>query len=111
MASSIYIVLIAVTFDGNNQLTLLAFAIVDVENADNWLWFKECLENDFAGFNVWMSDADKGIRSNRFTLSMTQTEIVLSRCARHLEHCLSSGRRNENSAISFFFIPYRAKKD
>ena len=32
-----HILLLAVTFDGNNQLVLLAFAVVDVENSDNWV--------------------------------------------------------------------------
>ena len=66
-------VLIAVTFDGNNEIIILAFAIVPVENADNWVWFKECLEKDFPGIKVWMSDADKGITSNAFSLSKVRT--------------------------------------
>ena len=97
-----HIILIACTFDGNNQVIILAFAIVDTENADNWVWFKECLDGDFPGYAVWMSDADKGITSNAFALSMSQsdgsTEFVLSRCARHLaENCREActGRMNE----------------
>lgn len=45
-----YVVLIAVTFDGNNQVVVLAFAIMDVENAANWVWFKEQLDRDFPGY-------------------------------------------------------------
>lgn len=85
-----HIILIAVTFDGNDQVIILAFAVVSVENADNWVWFKERLDEDFPGYNVWMSDADKGIRSNQFSLSMSQSSdtFVLSRCARHMaENC------------------------
>ena len=56
-----HIILIAGTFDGNNQMIILAFAVVDCKNADNWVWFKENLNDDFPGYDVWMSDADKGI--------------------------------------------------
>jgi hypothetical protein len=95
-----HIVLIATSFDGNNQITVLAFAIVDVEDADNWVWFKECLEQDFPGIETWMSDANKGIYSRDFSLSMSQSEnaFVLSRCARHLaENCKENcaGTMNE----------------
>ena len=44
-----HIILLAVAFDGNNQLIILAFAIVAIEDADNWVWFKECLETDLPG--------------------------------------------------------------
>jgi hypothetical protein len=85
-----HIILIATTMDPNNQITILATALVDVENNNNWVWFKEHLEDDFPGIITWMSDADKGIRSNAFSLSMSQSEneFVLSWCARHLaENC------------------------
>ena len=96
-----HIILFAVTFDGNNQLVTLAFAIVAVENSDDWVWFKECLDDDFPGHDVWMSDADKGIHSNAFSISMSQTqdEFVLSRCTRHLaENCRETceGPMNEH---------------
>lgn len=45
-----HIILVAVTFDGNNQIVTLAFATVDVENADNWVWFKELPCDCFPGF-------------------------------------------------------------
>jgi MULE transposase domain len=95
-----HIVLIATSYDANNQIVILAFAIVDVENADNWTWFNENLEVDFAGIDIWMSDADKGIRSNAFSLSMSQSThgFMLSRCARHLaDNCHDSckGTMNE----------------
>jgi MULE transposase domain/SWIM zinc finger len=96
-----HILLIAVTFDGNNMAVILAYAVVDVENADNWTWFKECLEQDFPGIRVWMSDADKGIYSEQFSLSLSQSdEMKLSRCIRHLaENCklACNGPMNENN--------------
>ena len=37
----------AVTYDGNNKIVILAYAVVDVENKDNWVWFHERLREDF----------------------------------------------------------------
>ena len=102
-----HIVLLAVTFDGNNQVVILAMAIVSVENAwCNWVCFKECLDGDFPGYDVWMSDADKGIRSNAFPMSVSQdnddggnSAFALSQCARHLaENCREAckGAMNED---------------
>jgi hypothetical protein len=96
--------LIATTFDGNNEIVVLALAIVDVEDSNNWTWFKECLESDFPGSNIWMSDADKGIRSRQFHESICLSQdtfgdcFVLSRCARHLADNAkenSQGRMND----------------
>lgn len=95
-----HIILLAVTFDGDNQLVILAFAIVDAETAENWVWFKENLDGSFTRKRVWMSDADKSTRSNRFSLSVSQDtdDMTLSRCARHIsENCRESceGSMNE----------------
>ena len=57
-----HIILIAVTYDAYNEIVILAFALVDVENKDNWVWFHDRLSEDFPDFNVIMCDADKGIR-------------------------------------------------
>ncbi|KAG9458399.1 hypothetical protein H6P81_002907 [Aristolochia fimbriata] len=35
--------LIATSFDGDNRLFFLAFALVEKENIDTWTWFIECL--------------------------------------------------------------------
>ena len=97
-----HVVLIAVTFDGNNQLVILGFAIVGVEDAANWTWFKECLELDFPGIRVWMSDADKGIYSNQFSVSLSQSisELTVSRCIRHLAE---NTRENCNGRMKLVF--------
>jgi MULE transposase domain len=47
-----HIILICTTMDANNQIVILAFAIVDCEDADNWVWYKEQLEQDFPGISV-----------------------------------------------------------
>ena len=36
----------AVGRDGNNQIFPIAWAVVSVENKDNWTWFLSCLMND-----------------------------------------------------------------
>ena len=77
-------ILIAVTYDGNNEIVTLAFAVVDVENADNWVWFHERLAEDYPSFDVIVCDADKGITSHDFQLSQDEAEALTSRCARHL---------------------------
>ena len=81
-------ILLAVTFDGNNEIIILAVGICDIENADNWVWFQEHLQQDFPGFEVFMSDADKGITSDNFSQSQADAGAVNSRCVRHMtENC------------------------
>ena len=83
-----HIILVAATYDANNEIVILSFAVVDVENKENWVWFQEKLQVDFPGFDCLMCDADKGITSSDFQLSQAEAEAVTSRCARHLaENC------------------------
>ncbi|XP_024985433.1 uncharacterized protein LOC112521035 [Cynara cardunculus var. scolymus] len=55
----------AIGRDGNNQIYPIAWAVVDVENKENWKWFIELLIEDIgviegAGLTI-MSDQHKGI--------------------------------------------------
>jgi hypothetical protein len=102
-----HIILICTTMDANNNIMVPAFPIVDLENSENWIWFKEQLELNFPGMTVWMSDADKDITSNVFVLSMSQSsdKFVLSRCTRHLaancqENCKGSMNETHKSMIT-----------
>ena len=93
-----HIILVAVTFDANNEIVILSFAVVDVENKDNWVWFHGKLQEDFPGFDCLMSDADKGITSGDFQLSQMEAEAVTSCCARHLaENCRESCKFTMNN--------------
>ena len=53
----------AVGQDANNHIYVIAYAIVDVENKDNWKWFLSLLQNDLGqhaqhGWN-FISDMQK----------------------------------------------------
>jgi len=76
--------LIAVTFDGNDNIVILAFAACDIEDEENWVWFLLLLTQDFPGMKVFMSDADKGITSNRFQAILARLNARGSRCLRHM---------------------------
>ncbi|XP_016192168.1 uncharacterized protein LOC107633047 [Arachis ipaensis] len=51
--------------DANNHILVIAYAIVSVENKDNWKWFIELLYNDLGDYreNKWcfISDMQKGL--------------------------------------------------
>ncbi|XP_014503221.1 uncharacterized protein LOC106763564 [Vigna radiata var. radiata] len=58
--------LTAVARDGNDQMCPLAYAVVEVENEDNWGWFLELLIDDLGGVELsskitYVSDQQKGL--------------------------------------------------
>ncbi|XP_047173523.1 uncharacterized protein LOC124841314 [Vigna umbellata] len=58
--------LTAVARDGNEQMCPLAYAVVEVENKDNWQWFLELLIDDLGGQELYstityISDQQKGL--------------------------------------------------
>lgn len=40
----------AVGQDANNQIFVIAYAVVDVENKDNWMWFLDLLHEDLGDY-------------------------------------------------------------
>lgn len=40
-------ILLAVAYDGNNELVILAHAVVSGENEENWCWFLDLVLADF----------------------------------------------------------------
>jgi hypothetical protein len=57
-----HIVLLAVTHDGNNKLVLLAYAVCNVENEDNWTWFGELIAQNFKRLKHLWSTMRKGYK-------------------------------------------------
>ncbi|KAK4389824.1 hypothetical protein Sango_2319400 [Sesamum angolense] len=56
---------VAINFDGNNGLFLLAFVVVESKCKDNWCFFFQALDEMLGGFDVdrtwtFMSDRQKG---------------------------------------------------
>ena len=50
--------------DGNDQMLLIAYAVVEVENKDSWTWFLELLIEDIGGTQLctgctWISNQQK----------------------------------------------------
>ncbi|XP_025684822.1 uncharacterized protein [Arachis hypogaea] len=60
-------ILSAMAQDANNHIYPIAWAIVDVENKENWRWFLDLLLDDLGDYmaNKWafMSDMQKGLAS------------------------------------------------
>ncbi|CAA7031646.1 unnamed protein product [Microthlaspi erraticum] len=77
--------LAAVGRDANNQIYPFAWAVVQVENTESWLWFIRHLKNDLGlgngdGFTV-ISDRQKGLLN---AVNEVLPEIEHRMCARHI---------------------------
>nr|GEX30523.1 multidrug resistance-associated protein 5 [Tanacetum cinerariifolium] len=73
-------ILNAIRRDGNNRIYLVAWAVVNVENKENWSWFFELLEEDL-GCNkgnglTLMSNQHKEMKS--WSMSQHQKEIGMA---------------------------------
>nr|KAJ0190145.1 hypothetical protein LSAT_V11C800408950 [Lactuca sativa] len=71
--------------DANNQVFLVAWVVVDVENKDNWTWFLELLKDDLdlgTGVDlVVISDQHKGLLEY---VNVILTHVEHKKCARHI---------------------------
>ncbi|CAA7035061.1 unnamed protein product [Microthlaspi erraticum] len=77
--------LAAVGRDANNQIYPFAWAVVQVENTESWLWFIRLLKTDLGlgngdGFTV-ISDRQKGLLND---VNEQLPEIEHRMCARHI---------------------------
>lgn len=77
--------LVACTLDGNNEILPLAWAIVPIEDKDNWAWFLSHMKEWFYGMDaeevVIISDRDKGLQS---VVSEVFPDAHHSHCCQHL---------------------------
>ncbi|GKC56001.1 multidrug resistance-associated protein 5 [Tanacetum coccineum] len=78
-------ILTAIGRDGNNHIYPVAWAVVNVENKDNWTWFLELLEEDLGcsrgnGLTL-MSDQHKGLIE---AVKDVMPNAEHRQCARHI---------------------------
>ncbi|XP_021714957.1 uncharacterized protein LOC110682915 [Chenopodium quinoa] len=78
-------IMIAVSKDGNNNIFPVAWAIVEVENKDNWTWFLDLLLKD-TGFEqghglTLMLDRQKGLIE---AIAVVDSKAEVRFCARHI---------------------------
>ena len=59
------ILLIAAVLNRNNKILPIVWAVVSIENTDNWTWFLKEMKLSFKDINlkdmVFISDYDKGL--------------------------------------------------
>ncbi|XP_056846567.1 uncharacterized protein LOC108834338 [Raphanus sativus] len=91
------ILLTAVGHDGNNQIFPFAWAVVQAESTDTWLWFIKRLKYDLSlgdGSNyVLLSDSSKGL------ISAIQSELPNAehrRCVKHIVENLKKKHKNKS---------------
>ncbi|XP_022854823.1 uncharacterized protein LOC111376128 [Olea europaea var. sylvestris] len=77
--------LTAVGVDANNGMYLVVYAVVEVENGDNWKWFLELLKDDLHIHSsqhwIFISDQQKGLTNAIGTLFENLEHRM---CVRHL---------------------------
>ena len=78
------VVLLAVTYDGNNNQILLLYAIVTSETEGNWVWFRFQLDQDFPGLYVVFADYTEGIESHQFQGDISHSGCLFAQRFKHL---------------------------
>ena len=91
-------ILFAVSYDAKNKLDMLAYAICDKENEDNWLWFLSKLINNFPGSKCILGDFDKGLQSHSIAELLANNNIKFSRCVRHITKLAAFYYRHEQNS-------------
>ncbi|XP_075653062.1 uncharacterized protein LOC142623503 [Castanea sativa] len=85
--------LIASTWDGDNRLFSLAFAIVEEESDDSWYWFLRCIQN-----NVINRD-ELCVISDRHPDIMSVIRVICESSCWHHRFCLRHVASNFNQKI------------
>lgn len=89
-------ILLAVTYDGNNELVLLAYAFCPKENTENWVWFLRLLKSDFPGIEILVADYDKGIQSAEYQAILFSIQAIFGRCLKHMVGNAALAARKNN---------------
>lgn len=76
--------LIAATFDGNNQVVVLAFALCDEDTELNWFWFVQNLMRDFSNISVFLSSSEHVAEGNHIPNLLKLLNTTPSRCINSL---------------------------
>ncbi|XP_018514420.1 uncharacterized protein LOC108871883 [Brassica rapa] len=89
------ILLTAVGRDGNNQIYHFAWAVVQSENADNWLWFIKRLKFDLSlgdgSKYVLISDSSKGL------ISAIKSELPKAEHRRYVKHIVENLKKKHKN--------------
>ena len=56
------VVLLAVTYDSNNNQILLLYATVTSETEDTWVWFRDQREQNLQGLMSLLQTTQRGLR-------------------------------------------------
>ncbi|XP_048631449.1 uncharacterized protein LOC125606422 [Brassica napus] len=96
--------LAAVGRDANNGMYPIAWAVVDVENEDNWIWFISKLQQDFnlqagQGYTV-ISDRQKGLLN---AVERILPHVEHRMCARHIYGNLKKAFPSQHEMKNLFW--------
>jgi hypothetical protein len=77
-------ILLAVTYDANNEAVLLAFALCDQESGENWIWFLQNLMRDFPGIQILLSSSKQAMDNPEFRNLLQLISAHCSQCIQSL---------------------------
>ncbi len=101
--------LLAVGIDANSEATIIAWGVVEGENAASWTYFVDHLKLALPGFAsepaIIISDRDKGLESG---LGLQNTQVKHVHCCYHLLQNMIKGRGGRSLEKPFWKVA-RAK--
>ena len=109
--------LVLVGYYANNQTCVLAWAVVDIKNGENWQWFLSLVFKDMGVPNLCISDKLSGLKSinewienlrkdkDFMTMHPDMDLLVMSVCAVHVaRNCGITGRDQVGQVIRLALI-------